>query len=144
MLDIRPSLAFLLLAGSTLAAVLIGGCLGGGPASGDRVSRTIPPGEASALIEERGGDPMFVVIDVRRPEEYAGGHIPGAINIDSAHFSERLESLDANGTYVLCCQRGGRSAGVRKLMGEAGFCEVYDIKGGLNAWKAAGLPVTKD
>ncbi|WP_243668789.1 rhodanese-like domain-containing protein [Methanoculleus chikugoensis] len=88
-------------------------------------------------------DPTFVIIDVRRPDEYAGGHIPGAINIDSTHLSEHLESLDPDGTYLLCCQRGGgRSAGAREVMEKAGFREVYDVKGGMSAWQAAGLPVT--
>ncbi len=144
MFNVHPPLVFLLIAGSTIAAVLIGGCLGGGPVSGDRNIRIIPPAEASALIEEMGGSPGFVVIDVRRPDEFAGGHIPGAINIHSAHFSEHLGSMDPDATYVICCQRGGRSAGVRELMREAGFREVYEIGGGMNAWQAAGLPVVRD
>lgn len=141
MTDLHLPFVFLLVAGSIIAAVLIGGCLGEGPAQDDRIIRTIPPVEASALLEEREGDPGFVVIDVRRPDEFAGGHIPGAINIDSADFSEHLDALDRNGTYLVYCQRGGRSAGVRELMREAGFREVYEIEGGMSAWKAAGLPV---
>ncbi len=144
MTDLHLPLVFLLVAGSTLAAVLVGGCLGGGPASGDQNIRIVSPAEASALIEEREEDPKFVVIDVRRPDEFAGGHIPGAINIDSVDFSEHLDSLDPGGTYLICCLRGGRSAGVRELMREAGFREVYDIEGGMSAWKTAGLPVVTD
>mgnify|MGYP000881309540 FL=1 len=139
----RSPLTSLFIAGSTIVAVLIGGCVGGGPASEDRINRTLPPAEASALIEEMKQDPKFVIIDVRRPDEYAGGHIPDAININSAHFSERLESLDPDGTYLLCCQRGGRSAGVRELMEGAGFHNVYEVKGGISAWQAAGLPVVR-
>jgi len=131
----------LLVAGSTIAAVLIGGCLGGGPAPEDQNIRIIPPARASALIEEMGSNPGFIIVDVRRPDEFAGGHIPGAININSAEFSEHLQDLDPDGTYLICCQRGGRSAGVRELMREAGFGEVYEIEGGMSAWKAAGLPV---
>ncbi|WP_292730626.1 rhodanese-like domain-containing protein [Methanoculleus sp.] len=141
MTDPHLSLVFLLVAGSTLVAVLVGGCLGSDPEPDDSIFRTIPPAGASALIEEMGGNPGFVVIDVRRPDEFAGGHIPGAINIDSADFSEHLDALDRNGTYLVYCQRGGRSAGVRELMREAGFREVYEIEGGMSAWKAAGLPV---
>lgn len=127
-----------------LAALLLitGGCLGNSLAPEDRVVRTITPIEASTLIEERGGDPGFVIIDVRRPDEFAGGHIPGAINIDSAHLSEHLGDLDREATCLIYCQRGGRSAGVREVMRDAGFREIYDIGGGLSAWKAAGLPVT--
>ena len=144
MVDLHFPLVLLLVAGSTIAAVLIGGCLGGGPAPEEQNIQIIPPARASALIEEMGSNPGFVIVDVRRPDEFAGGHIPGAININSAGFSEHLGSMDPDGTYVICCQRGGRSAGVRELMREAGFGEVYEIGGGMNAWQAAGLPVITD
>lgn len=143
MTNFRSPLTSLFIAGSTIAAVLIGGCVGGDPASGDRVNRTLSPAEASALIEEMKQDPEFVIIDVRRPDEYAGGHITDAINIDSAQISERLNSLDPDGTYLLCCQRGGRSAGAREVMEGAGFHNVYEVKGGMSAWQAAGLPVVR-
>ncbi len=105
---------------------------------------TVPPTRASILIEERKRDPGFVIIDLRRPDEFATGHIPGAINIDSRRFGECLPDLDRDGTYVLCCQRGGRSAGIREVMREAGFREVYDVEGGMSAWTAAGLSVTRE
>jgi rhodanese-related sulfurtransferase len=136
-------LVLMLAAGGIVAAVLIGGCLDGNPPAGSGIVRTIPPAEALTLIEEKKGSPDFAVIDVRRPDEFAGGHIEGAININSATFSERLAELDPNGTYVICCQRGGRSAGVRDMMRDAGFREVYEIKGGMSAWTAAGFPVVK-
>lgn len=143
MSDLYLLLVLLLAAGCVVAAVLIGGCLGGDPALENGTVRTVPPAEAFALIEERGGSPGFVVIDVRRPDEFAGGHIAGAVNINSATFSEHIADLDPKGAYVICCQRGGRSASVRETMREAGFREVYEIEGGMNAWTAAGLPVTK-
>ena len=144
MIDLHPPLVFLLAIGSAIAVVLLAGCLDEKPASGDRISRSIPPVGASALIDERGEDPKFVVIDVRRPDEFATGHIPGAINLNSANITEHFRSLDPDATYLLCCQRGGRSAGVREKMEEAGFREVYDVEGGMGAWQAAGLPVVRD
>ncbi|MDV2480638.1 rhodanese-like domain-containing protein [Methanoculleus sp. Wushi-C6] len=137
-------LVLVLAVGCIIAAVLIGGCLGSGPAPENGTVRTIPPVEAFALIEEKRGSQNFTVIDVRRPDEFAGGHIAGAVNVNSATFSERIGDLDPAGTYVICCQRGGRSAGVREMMREAGFREVYEVEGGMSAWTAAGLPVTKD
>ncbi|MCC7554646.1 MAG: rhodanese-like domain-containing protein [Methanoculleus marisnigri] len=134
---LHPLLAFL----SVVVLVLAGGCFEGSPAPDDRVVRTITPSEASALIEERGDDPGFVIIDVRRPDEFAGGHIPGAVNIDSAEFSEHLDGLDPEATYLIYCQRGVRSAGVRELMRDAEFREVYEIEGGMSAWEEVGLPV---
>jgi rhodanese-related sulfurtransferase len=136
MVDPYLSLAF----GCIVMAVLIGGCSSAGPAP-DQIIRTVPPPEASALIEEMGQRPEFVIIDTRRPDEFAGGHIPGAINIDSATFSEHIAELDPDGIYVIYCRTGVRSVGVREAMREAGFGEVYEIEGGIGAWKAAGLPV---
>jgi len=141
MVNFRSLFVPLFLAGSTIAAVLISGCVGDNPAPQDHINRIVLPAEASALIEEKKQDPNFVIIDVRRPDEYAGGHIPGAINIASANLSGRLESLDPDGTYLLCCQRGGRSAGAREVMEMAGFGDVYEVKGGMSAWEAAGFPV---
>ncbi|KAF5087241.1 MAG: rhodanese-like domain-containing protein [Methanoculleus horonobensis] len=134
----HPLLPAFLLA---VAFVLVVGCLEGSPAPDAQVVRTITPLEASTLIEGGGGELGFVIIDVRRPDEFAAGHIPGAINIDSAHFSEHLDDLDSGATYLIYCQRAGRSAGVREMMRDAGFREVYEIEGGMSAWKAAGLPV---
>ncbi|MDN7011485.1 rhodanese-like domain-containing protein [Methanoculleus sp. FWC-SCC3] len=134
---LHPLPAFLLV----VALVLTSGCLEGSPAPDDGVVRTITPHEASALIEERGDDPGFVIVDVRRPDEFAAGHIPGAININSAEFSEHLDGLDPEATYLIYCQRGVRSAGVRELMRDAEFREVYEIEGGMSAWEEVGLPV---
>ncbi|MDD4568053.1 Thiosulfate sulfurtransferase GlpE [Methanoculleus chikugoensis] len=135
---LRPLPVFLL----AVALVLTGGCLEGDPPSDAQVVRTITPHEASALIDEQGDDPDFIIIDVRRPDEFAAGHIPGAININSAEFSEHIDGLDAEATYLIYCQRGSRSTGVREAMRDAGFREVYEIEGGISAWRAAGLPVT--
>ncbi len=143
MADLYLPLILILAIGAVIVAVLVGGCLGGDPPGKTGIVRTIPPAEALALIEEKKGSPDFAVIDVRRPDEFAGGHIEGAININSATFSGRLAELDPDGTYVICCQRGGRSAGVRDMMRDAGFHEVYEIGGGMNAWTAAGLPVVR-
>jgi rhodanese-related sulfurtransferase len=139
-----PLLVLMLAIGSVIAITLIGGCLGSSPAPENGTVRTVPPAEALILFEERGDSPGFVIIDVRRPDEFAGGHIAGAININSATFSERLADLEPEGTYIIYCQGGARSAGVREMMREAGFREVYEIEGGINAWTTAGLPVVKD
>lgn len=143
MIDLRLPIPIVLAAGSVIAAVLIGGCLGGSPAPGNQTVRTIPPAEAFALIEEKGENPDFVVIDVRRPDEFAGGHIADAVNINSATFAEHLKDLDPDGTYAIYCRSGARSSGVREMMRKAGFREVYEIEGGINAWTAAGFPVVR-
>jgi len=118
-------------------AVLSGGCTGDekGPAV-----RDISVGEAHALIEKRGDDPSFVILDVRTPEEYAAGHIEGAVNIDyySTSFAAEVGALDSMNTYLVYCRTGVRSAAATGIMAEKGFSDLYNMEGGITAWTAAG------
>jgi len=123
-----------------------GGCTGQvsptpGQGADGQIIKTISPAEARDLIEKNRNSTEFVIIDVRRPDEYASGHIEGAINIEEAQFGEQIDSLDKNGTYVVYCLGGVRSSRALTLMEEAGFAEVYEIEGGIRAWQAQGYPV---
>ena len=101
--------------------------------------------KASNLIQENAGNPDFMVIDVRTPEEYASGYIDTAVNIDyyTADFREQLAALDKDKTYLIYCRTGRRSAGARDIMAELGFREVYNMSGGIVAWEAEGRPVVR-
>lgn len=100
---------------------------------------------AAALVETRKGDKEFVVLDVRTPEEFAGGHLPGATNVDfqAPGYQEKLAGLDKSKAYLVHCAKGGRSKKAADGMRAAGFGTVYDMLGGLTAWQDAGLPVEK-
>jgi rhodanese-related sulfurtransferase len=76
-----------------------------------------------------------VLLDVRTPREYAGGSIPGSLNIDflSANFSQNVQQLDKNATYFVFCRSGNRSAQACKLMHQWGF-EVRNLSGGIGAF----------
>ena len=97
------------------------------------------------LIQENTGNPDFIVIDVRTPEENASGYIDAAINIDyyAPDFNAHLEALDKDKTYLIYCRTGRRSAGARDIVAELGFREVYNMSGGIVAWEAEGLPVVR-
>jgi phage shock protein E len=99
------------------------------------------PADAEALLE--GGD--VEVLDVRTPDEYAGGHIEGATLIDfyEPDFADRLAKLDHDKEYVVYCRSGNRSSQATAMMAEQGFTAVNDVDGGIVAWEAAGLPVTR-
>jgi rhodanese-related sulfurtransferase len=85
---------------------------------------------ASAL---RSGNPQ--VIDVREPQEFAAGHVPGAVNIPLGALPSRLSKLDtAAETYVIC-QHGNRSRSATKLLLKAGFVQVSNVSGGTSAWR---------
>jgi rhodanese-related sulfurtransferase len=98
--------------------------------------------ECYTIIQENKGNPDFIILDVRTPAEYAGGHIENAVNIDyyADDFEETLDSYDKNKTYLMYCRTASRSAAVLKIMQRLEFKEVYNMQGGINAWVSAGYP----
>ena len=82
------------------------------------------------------------LIDVRTPKEYAEGHLKGAENIDvkAADFAEKTKGM--KGVVAVYCARGVRSLNAANRLSEQG-CTVYNLDGGINAWKQTGKPVTK-
>lgn len=81
-----------------------------------------------------------VLLDVRTPEEYSAGHLPGAVNIDlSANdFRSRVERLDPDATYGVYCHTGRRSAEAMAFMLDRGFTRVFHLSEGYEAWTKAG------
>ncbi len=73
------------------------------------------------------------VLDVREPHEYEVANI-GARLIPLAELPERLVELDQGETFAIHCKSGGRSARAVKLLQNAGFQNVYNVKGGIDAW----------
>ena len=84
-------------------------------------------------------------MDVRNPDEFAGGHIADAINVCylCPTFQDEIEQLDKSLTYFVYCGSDHRSPLAAAAMKAAGFTRLYDLTGGLIAWKAAGLPVVQ-
>ncbi|MGQ9616171.1 MAG: rhodanese-like domain-containing protein [Spirochaetota bacterium] len=116
-----------------------------GEAKSRQVLRSVKPGVAYRLINKECQHSEVVILDVRTPGEFATGHLENAINIDfhSESFVDELENLDRNKTYIVYCASGGRSLMALYRMGELGFLRVYDINGGIAAWKKRGLPVIR-
>jgi phage shock protein E len=81
------------------------------------------------------------VVDVRTPEEYADGHLTGAINSDyrNGDFAEEMKDWDKDKVYYLYCASGNRSGKAAELMKEAGFKHIYNV-GGYTPLKEAGFP----
>jgi rhodanese-related sulfurtransferase len=77
-----------------------------------------------------------VLLDVRTPEEFEEGHLPGALNIDirGYDFHEQIETLDPTKAYFVYCRSGGRSSAACKFMNSKGFQEVHNLAGGILAW----------
>jgi len=90
-------------------------------------------------------DASVVVLDVRTAEEFADGHMPGAINLDirGGKFAETLAGLDKSKTYLVHCAVGGRSAKACGQMDGMKFDKVLNLSGGITAWEAAGHKAVK-
>lgn len=102
--------------------------------------KRLSPPEAVRLINDRGA----LVLDVRPPADYKRGHILNAVNVPQTKLGERLNELgkDPSRPIVVYCALGGVAAQASHQIRKAGFREVYPLKGGLNGWLSASLPVT--
>jgi hydroxyacylglutathione hydrolase len=81
-----------------------------------------------------------LVVDVREPAEYDGGHLPGAMSIPQAELALRLEELPRDRDLLIVCEGGNRSARAARFLKQAGFSRVTNLAGGTSAWRQAGLP----
>ncbi len=107
---------------------------------GDDASTPAPAGPPVEVAEGT------TVIDVRTPEEFAEGHLEGAVNIDlsAPDFADRVGELDPAGAYVVYCRSGNRSAAAVEEMAELGFTDLTDVGGVDEAAEATGLAIVTD
>jgi rhodanese-related sulfurtransferase len=87
-----------------------------------------------------------VIIDVRTPEEFAGGHLEGALNIDvqSGDFAAEISQLDPAGDYFVYCRSGNRSGQAISQMSNMGFSSMTNGGSVANASSISGVPVVID
>jgi rhodanese-related sulfurtransferase len=87
-----------------------------------------------------------VIIDVRTPEEFAGGHLEGALNIDvqSGDFAAEISQLDPAGDYFVYCRSGSRSGQAISQMSNMGFSSMTNGGSVANASSISGVPVVID
>ena len=96
----------------------------------------------AALVE----DTNVVVLDVRTAEEYSDGHLEKAVYINQAQsdFIQKVkEALPTEKTIAVYCRSGRRSANAAGRLAAEGY-KCVNLKGGIIAWKEAGMPVTTD
>lgn len=100
--------------------------------------KDVTPDEAEALLK---GAIKPLVLDVRTPEEFAKGHIPGAKNVDflGDDFEKQLAKLEASGPVIVHCAAGNRSSqALPAIAALKKFTAIYHLKAGFSGWKAAG------
>ena len=80
------------------------------------------------------------LVDVREADEWAAGHIAGAVHIPLATVPERLDAVRSASPVHLVCKSGGRSARAGEYLAGLGI-DAVNVTGGMLAWQRAGLPV---
>lgn len=160
----------------TSGAVLTAGLGGCGTGGGDPDPGTTPSGSAAAAVanaamspgtsptptaqwpwaggarldvpafREAVGRPGTVVLDVRTPQEFAVGHLPGAIlaDVSSPEFATKVDELDRSRRYAVYCRSGNRSQIALDALRRSGFSQVVELAGGIVAWTAAGGRTTSE
>lgn len=98
--------------------------------------------EINAFEKQMTTSTNFQLVDVRTAEEYKANHLKGALNIDytGENFEKFIQSLDKNKPTFVYCLSGGRSSSAAKILEKRGFKEIYEMKGGMSAWKASNKP----
>lgn len=86
------------------------------------------------------GDGVFL-LDVREPEEFAAGHLPGATSIPQCDLALRLDEIPRNRPVLVVCQAGRRSQTAARWLAEQGWPLVASLRGGTGAWQEAGRPL---
>lgn len=163
----RPQLSLLV----TLLALLAPGCAPAetadqaadtpaatAPASPEPVATAAEPlpelrtDEAGAVLVSQDemmrlldADSAPLILDVRTPEEYAEGHVPGAVNISHDELATRLAEIEAarQDGVIVYCRSGRRAATAEELLLGQGFQNVQHLEGDMIAWLDAARPVEK-
>ena len=114
-----------------LSAFMLTGCAGGGNPT--NTYRQISMDEAVTMMEQETG---YIILDVRRPDEYAAGHIPNAINVanESIDTSEISELPDKNQLIMVYCRSGRRSKEAAEKLVKLGYTNIVEF-GGILDWK---------
>ena len=99
----------------------------------DNIYRRISMDEAVTMMEKESG---YIILDVRRPDEYATGHIPNAINIPNENIgTDEISKLpDKNQLIMVCCRSGRRSKEAAEKLVKLGYTNIVEF-GGIIDWK---------
>ncbi len=120
------------------------GYLGGGIYEWDKEGleaariRQMPLDELRSRLDEQCN---LLIVDVRRPAEYANGHVPGAVNLPLVHLERIADRLSRERPIAVVCASGYRSSAATSLLAKHGYKNLFNIVGGTNGWINAGYPI---
>ena len=81
-----------------------------------------------------------VLVDVREPDEYVAGRVPGALSIPMGQLANRVGEIDRTSPVFVICASGNRSSAMTDLLRGAGF-DAVSVAGGTGAWERSGRPL---
>ena len=114
------------------AAALVGCVASSKSATSSAAYRQVSQQEAQAMMQSENG---YVIVDVRRPDEFASGHIPDAINIPNESINETrpAELPDLKQLIMVYCRSGNRSKQAARKLADMGYTNIVEF-GGINTW----------
>jgi rhodanese-related sulfurtransferase len=116
----------------------------GQPASAPAVAASASPPLISpqALLERQAKkDQSLFVLDVRTPQEYAAGHVPGAVNVPYDQVASQLTEIPKDKEVVLYCKSGRRAGLAAEVLEANGYTKLVHLQGDMQAWLKDGRPV---
>ena len=120
--------------GFLFASLVAAGALAAGPA-------LVPISQDTLLERQQKGDEAAFVLDVRSPEEYASGHVPGAVNIPYDQIASRIAEVPKDQDVVLYCKSGRRAGIAAEVLAGQGYTRLQHLEGDIVAWVEKGRPV---
>ena len=120
--------------GLLLASLVSAGALAAEPA-------LVQMSQEALLERQQKGDEGAYVLDVRSPEEYASGHVPGAVNIPYDQIAARMAEVPKDKDVVLYCKSGRRAGIAAEVLAGQGYTRLQHLEGDIVAWVDKGRPV---
>ncbi len=127
-----------MIGGVALVVVVVVGILISRQPAVSSASEKALPLEVSVSEAADLRDAGAFMLDVREPEEWMAGHIPGATLIPLGELASRVSEVPTDRQVVVVCRSGNRSATGRDILRDAGLEQVTSMAGGMNQWAGAG------
>jgi phage shock protein E len=100
-------------------------------------------GQETLLQRQARKDAALFVLDVRTPEEFASGHVPGAVNVPHDQLASRVAEVPRDKDVVVYCRSGRRSQIAADILTANGFKRVSHLEGDIIAWQEKARPIEK-
>ena len=120
-----------------------GGYLAGGISAWREAGRKLAQIPQISVHDLKDADDI-TPLDVRKPDEWDGGHIPGATHAFLGKLRDKMKDLDKSASYATYCASGFRASIASSLLAANGFTNVRNVPGSWKAWTAAGYPTEKE